>query len=100
MSNFAEALQQHRRLAILRHLENCPEYTCNISILTDVLYSLGIPSTRDQTITDVMWLNENSFVTATDHGAGFFVVVATGRGIEIAKNRATHPGIQRPSAGF
>lgn len=100
MKNYSETLRRHRRIAILRHLHQSVEYTSNVSILADVLCGLGITSTRDQVVTEIVWLGENDFVEFTDHGAGFFVVVATGRGIEIATNRATHPGIQRPSAGF
>lgn len=97
MSNYNAMLRRHRRLAILRHLEACSDYTSNASILTDVLDGVGVTSSRDQVVTELAWLRENDFVTYEDR-TDFIVVEATGRGIEIARGRAVHPEIQRPSA--
>jgi reverse gyrase len=97
MTNYEDTLRRHRRLAILRHLTDCAEYTGNASILQDVLRGLGLPSTRDQVITELAWLREQGFVTYEDR-TEFVVVTASGRGVEIAKGIATHPQIQRPSA--
>lgn len=96
MTPYGETIRKHRRLAILRHLEGCSDYTSNASILVDVLDGVGVASSRDQVVTELAWLKENGFVTYTDTGA-FVVVEATGRGVEIARGRATHPDIQRPS---
>ncbi len=96
MTDYADTLRKHRRLAILRHLEALPEYTSNASILQDVLAGVGLPSTRDQVTTEIAWLKEQGFVTA--QGETFVVVTATARGAEIARGLATHPDIQRPSA--
>lgn len=95
MSDYADTLRRHRRLAILRHLEAVPEYTSNAAILQDVLVGLGLRSTRDQVITEVAWLVEQGF--ARSEGDTFVVVAATARGAEIARGIATHPEIQRPS---
>lgn len=95
MSEYAETLRKHRRLAILRHLEAIPEYTGNASILQDVLRGLGLPVSRDQVVTELAWLKEQGFVTY-DSGADFVVVIATARGVDIARGLATHPEIQRP----
>lgn len=95
MSDYAGEVRKHRRLAILRHLEACPEYTANASLLQSVLTAVGISSTRDQVVTEIVWLTENGFATHIDHG-DFMVVVATQRGAEIARGLATHPEIQRP----
>lgn len=96
MTDYADTLRKHRRLAILRHLEASVEYTSNASILQDVLSGVGLPSTRDQITTEIAWLKEQGFVTA--EGTAFIVVTATARGAEIARGLATHPDIQRPSA--
>lgn len=97
MSSYHETLRKHRRLAILRHLEACMDYTSNASILTDVLDGVGVTSSRDQVVTELAWLRENGFVQYDDTG-DFLVVEATGRGAEIARGRAVHPEIQRPNA--
>ncbi|MBD3738589.1 MAG: hypothetical protein IE938_19305 [Pseudomonas balearica] len=96
MNDYLKTLSKHRRLAILRHLAEIPEYTGNASILQDVLAGLGLSSSRAQIITDLSWLRENGFVEF-DPVAEFVVVAATSRGIEIARGLATHPEIQRPS---
>lgn len=95
MNDYADTLRRHRRLAILRHLADCAEYTGNASILQDVLRGVGLPSTRDQVITELAWLKEQGFVTYDDR-ADFIVVTASGRGVEVARGIATHPEIQRP----
>lgn len=95
-SDYASTVRRHRRLAILRHLADCAEYTGNASILQDVLRGLGLPSTRDQVVTELAWLKEQGFVSYEDR-AEFIVVTATARGVEIAKGIATHPEVQRPS---
>ena len=96
MSNYEHTLSKHRRLAILRHLEICREYTCNAAILQDVVNEVGVTSTRDQVVTDIAWLAENGFAKHEDNGV-FVVVQATKRGVEIAQGIALHPDIQRPS---
>ncbi len=96
MNDYAQTLRRHQRLAILRHLEAIPEYTGNASILQDVLRGLGLPVTRDQITSELVWLREQGFV-AFDGMSDFLVVTATSRGIEIARGQSTHPEVQRPS---
>ena len=95
MNDYAETMRRHRRLGILRHLEQCPEYTSNTSILTDMLRGVGVQSSRDQVRTEVAWLAEQGLATVTGEGE-FAVVRATTRGCEIALGIVTHPDIQRP----
>jgi len=94
--SYANTINKHRRLAILRHLEACVDYTSNASILVDVLDGVGVTSTRDQLVTELAWLKETGFVTYEDR-SDFIVVEATRRGAEIARGLASHPEIQRPS---
>ena len=96
MNDYSDVLRRHRRLAILRHLEACAEYTSNGSILQSVLIGLGVQSTRDQVVSELVWLREQGFVECNDR-ADFVVVTATARGVEIARGLTTHPEIQRPS---
>jgi len=95
MTDYSDHIRRHRRLAILRHLEACSEYTSNVSILADVLRGVGVQSTRSQVVTELSWLKENGFVTTVDHG-DFVVATATLSGAEIARGVTTHPEIQRP----
>ena len=88
-------LRKHRRLAILRHLEGCAGYSSNASILTDVLRGVGVTSTHDQVVTELVWLREQGFVATEDHDH-FVIATASARGVEIAQGHATHPDIQRP----
>lgn len=97
MSDYHATLRKHRRLAILRHLEQVSGYTANASILRDVLNGVGVGSTFDQVTTELAWLQEVGMVTVADHG-DFVIAEATRRGIEIARGEAVHPDIQRPSA--
>jgi len=98
MRDYQETLRRHRRLAILRFLEASPTFTSNVSILTDVLNSdaIGINTSRDQTTTELGWLEEMGFVTLMGQ-PDFRVATSTARGVDIALGRATHPDIQRPS---
>ncbi len=95
MNDYADTVRKHRRLAILRHLEQCHDYTSNASILGDVLDGVGVSSSHSQILTELTWLAENDFAKTEDNG-GFVVAEATRSGVEIAQGRATHPEIQRP----
>ena len=45
----ADSLEtEHRRLAILRHLEKSSEFTSNASILIDVVNGVGVVTTEAQ----------------------------------------------------
>lgn len=98
MSSYQETLREHARIAILRLLEDAPKYTSNVSMITQLLPPLGIAFTRDQVTGEINWLTEQGLVTTEDH-AGFIVVCATVRGVEVAQGIARHPGIQRPRPG-
>lgn len=96
MTEYADTLRRHRRLAILRHLAACAEYTSNALILVDVLRGVGVTSTQSQVITELAWLAEQGLAVNDDRG-DFVITSATDRGIEIAQGLATHPEIQRPA---
>lgn len=93
--SYAEDVSRHRRLAVLRHLAEVPEYISNASILQDVLIRLGLPLSYDALITELHWLREQGFV-AFDPDTAFLVVTATRRGVDLARGLASHPGVQRP----
>ena len=96
--SYADELREHARIAILRMLEDAPRYTSNVSMMTDLLQTFGIGYTRDQVSGEVTWLKEQGLVTIEDM-AGFLVVTATVRGVEVARGVVTSPGVQRPRPG-
>ncbi|WP_126977443.1 VpaChn25_0724 family phage protein [Frigidibacter oleivorans] len=96
MTDYGDFLRRHRRLALLRHLEACPDYTSNAAILQSVLNGLGITSTRDQVVTELTWLREQGFIAVEDLGT-VVIAAASTRGVEIARGLTSHPEIERPS---
>lgn len=93
--SYAKEVSRHRRLTILRFLSDSPEYTSNAALLQSVCAEFGIASTRDQIKTEILWLEQNGFVTSQDN-ADFIVATATQSGLEIASGLTKHPGIIRP----
>lgn len=93
--SYAEDVSRHRRLAVLRHLAEVPEYVSNASVLQSVLVSLGLALSHDALLTELVWLREQGMVSF-DPDAGFIVVTATQRGIDLARGLSRHPGVQRP----
>lgn len=98
MTDYAETLREHARLAILRLLEDAPRYTSNVSMFASLLPQLGISFTRDQVAGEVEWLKEQGLVTTEASGV-LVIVTATVRGVEVAQGIARHPGVQRRSPG-
>lgn len=94
--SLSEIEREHRRIAILRHLADCSEYTGNAAILQDVLNGLGIPSTRAQTLGELVWLADQGLLKTEDRG-GFVLAELTREGLDVAKGRRVYPGIRRPS---
>lgn len=95
--SLSDVEREHRRLAILRHLERSAEYTSNAAILVDVVNGVGVRSTRAQVEGEIAWLEEQGLASATRHD-DFIVVTATSAGADVAAGRSTYPGVRRPSA--
>lgn len=98
MSSYAQRVEEHRRLAILRMLSNMPGYRANDSILTDAVDSVGVSSSRDQVRTSIDWLAEQGLVTV-EAPASLKIVTVTQRGADVAKGRARVTGVQVPGPG-
>lgn len=94
--SYADHLRRHRRITILRTLESAPQYGANESLLHDVLDQLRVISTRDQVRTELLWLQEQGFVSVE---TVFDLMTATisEAGSEIANGRRVHPDIEKPS---
>ncbi len=97
MTDYAETLRQHVRLAILRALVKLPGYSSNDSVLADALTKVGLRQSRDAVKVEIDWLAEQGLVRSEP--AGYLIAVtATQRGHDVAIGHATVTGVRRPSA--
>lgn len=96
MSIFATLWMEDMRLVILRTLATAPGYSCNDSILQNVLGKFAHKCSRDQVRTALSWLAENTLVTCDVLETGTWIATATQRGIDVAAGNITVPGVKRP----
>ena len=97
MSNFADHLTSDRRLVLLRVLLESVGYTANEFILQTMAEQLGHVASADLINTDLAWLKEQGLF-GLDDVAGVTIAVLNKRGEEVARGRATVPGVKRPRA--
>ncbi len=93
--SYAETLSKHRRLTILRALNEAPGYTANESLLNAVCNDFGVTTNRDQMAAELAWLEEQQLISLEDI-AGLKVARITERGQDVAAGKASHPGVKRP----
>ena len=86
---------EKRRLEILEHLLATPRYECAASLLRLECQRLGVPSTLDQTIAALQWLEEQELVTVRAHNDEI-VARITRNGREVADGSRSVPGVMRP----
>ncbi|MEZ5648640.1 MAG: ArsR family transcriptional regulator [Alphaproteobacteria bacterium] len=96
MNTFAIALQEDRRLVILRFLEGAAKYALNDSLLQTALETLGHIVSRDTVRSDIAWLAEQGLVTVDHSLIEVHVARLTARGKDVATGRADVPGVKRP----
>ena len=98
--NFAEALSQDRRLAILRLLVEA-NGDANESVLRDGLTMLGHTSglTFDAVREDLRFLEGAGLIRLEFVQVKIAVAHITRRGVEVAKGAATVEGVKKPSLG-
>jgi hypothetical protein len=96
MKMFSERISEDRRIIILRALEASAGYESNESLLTMILRDFGHAVTRDQTRSEVTWLEENGLLTCEEIG-GVMIATLTQRGSETAQGIVVTPGVKRPS---
>ena len=97
MSATANVITKNRRLAILRFLAEDADYSHNTSVLQSALAQIGHGVSRDVVEADAAWLDEQELATI-DRVEGLPVTVLhiTGRGLDVARGFAVHPGVDRP----
>jgi hypothetical protein len=98
MNGLGERWREHLRLSLLRALNSAPGYSCNESLLTDVMDEFGLGATRDQVRGELTWLAEQGLLTV-ETVAGVMIATLGERGMNVATGRTGHPGIKRPSPG-
>jgi hypothetical protein len=93
--SFARALEEDRRLAIIRLLAEAPEYQANSSVLQTALEHFAHSVSRDRVHADLAWLAEQGLVTI-ETLFSIQVATLTQRGLDAASGRALVPGVKRP----
>ncbi|MBO2611215.1 VpaChn25_0724 family phage protein [Shewanella algae] len=94
----SEIMSWHQRLVILRLLAEVPGFDLNESVIQDGLDAYGLDISRDALRTQLTWLSEQGLVTINNIGKTMTATL-TVRGEDVARGRATVPGIKRPRAG-
>lgn len=97
---FADLWLEDMRLVILRTLAKTNGYSCNDSILQDVLGSFAHKCSRDQVRSALAWLKEQGYLTYEILETGTYVATITQRGVDVAEGNITVPGVKRPSPGM
>jgi len=97
MKTFAERLREDRRLVLLRLLSEQNGYRANSSVLHAGLHHLGVAASRDDVLTDLHWLQDQSLICLEDAVPGVSVAKLTARGGDVAEGLAIVPGVSRPS---
>lgn len=92
---FAEHMREDRRLQILLCLVEGANYSASHYLLRHCLDGFGHESSMDTLKGDIAWLEEAGLVDTSEF-EGATVVRLTQRGLDVAQNRAQHPGVKRP----
>jgi DNA-binding GntR family transcriptional regulator len=96
--SYDEIVAEHLRITILRLLVEEPDYALNDSLIRDMVPAYGFQPSRDRVRTQLSWLAEQGLVTLALSG-GCLVARLSERGEDVARGRATVPGVKRPSPG-
>lgn len=95
--SYKEVVQADMRLVILRLLSEMPAMRANSSVLYSALDEFGHSASRDTVKTELAWLAEQGLITREEM-ASIVVATLTERGVDVAKGRASVPGVKRPGA--
>ena len=94
MGKYQDLLAEDRRLSILLLLDAAPGGSANEALLHAALPEFGHQPSMDVVRADLAWLMEAGLAETSDtHGLA--VARITGRGLDVAAGRATHPGVKR-----
>lgn len=97
-TDFAAHMAEDRRLVMLRVLLESTAYTTNEFLLQSMLEKFGHVVSTDRVHTDLSWLAEQDLI-AVDVVGDVRIARLLTRGEDVARGRATVPGVKRPRAG-
>lgn len=86
---------EKRRLEILRYLAHTPGYEAVADLLRQRCQAIGVPSTSDQIVTAIRWLEEQELISVRSHGL-HIIARLTSDGRDAADGSRTVPGVLRP----
>lgn len=92
----AQELQRDRRLRVLLTLGQAPVWTCNESVLKNVLRALGHAVSTDLLRTELAWLHEQGLLELEQTG-DLYVARLVQRGEDVARGAAQQPGVAPPT---
>ncbi|KIX14976.1 VpaChn25_0724 family phage protein [Dethiosulfatarculus sandiegensis] len=96
--DYRQTISEHLRITILRLLEEEGDYALNESLLLDMVPTFGFAPSRDNLRIELSWLAEQGLITLGGVDT-CRVATLTDRGADVAKGRATAPGVRRPRPG-
>ena len=95
--DFAKLFTENMRLVALRALAQTPAYSCNDSILQDILATFAIRCSRDQVRSTLSWLQDQGLISYEILSSGTYIATITQNGLDVAAGNMTVPGVKRPS---
>jgi hypothetical protein len=93
--SYRQTIAEHVRICLLRLLEEAPEYEANNAILGDGVAIYGLRVTRDLVNTELSWLDEQGLIKLQQVSGSISVARLTSRGLDVARGRATVPGVRK-----
>lgn len=97
MSEYAEHIAKHRRLAILRFLADAE--TANDSVINTAISVLGFERATRSEIRDDLTLLESRGLLRVEWVGDLMVTDITERGVEVSQGKIVVPEVQKPSIG-
>ncbi|MDR2092324.1 MAG: ArsR family transcriptional regulator [Azoarcus sp.] len=95
-NDYAQYLQENRRLVMLRILSEMPSNTANSSMLDDLLEKFAHHVSRDVVKNDMHWLAEQGLI-ALERAGDVLVGTLTQRGLDVSRGEAVVEGVAKPS---
>ena len=96
--DYRQTVAEHLRITVLRCLVEDSNYSINESLLLDMVERYGFAPSRDNLRAQFSWLAEQGLISLGGSET-CQVATLTARGEDVARGRATVPGVKRPRPG-